>query len=115
MSERHACRLLGQWRGTQRYEPMDRSDEDELTRAVIETGEAVRTLWLSANHSAAAEWRLASRQRAGTANLAAGRAKSAAKTKAKKTVMVERRFLRAAQAGATQPGVELRLCEREDS
>ena len=36
ISERHSCRLLGQWRGTQRYEPMDRPDEDELTRAVIE-------------------------------------------------------------------------------
>ena len=36
ISERHGCRLLGQWRGTQRYEPMDRPDEDELTRAVLE-------------------------------------------------------------------------------
>ena len=35
MSERHACRLLGQWRGTQRYEPIQRSDEDALTRAMI--------------------------------------------------------------------------------
>ena len=35
MSERHACRLLGQWRGTQRYEPIQRSDEDALTRAII--------------------------------------------------------------------------------
>jgi transposase InsO family protein len=35
MSERHACRLLGQWRGTQRYEPMIRTDEDALTRAII--------------------------------------------------------------------------------
>ena len=35
LSERHACRLLGQWRGTQRYEPMDRPEEDELTQAVI--------------------------------------------------------------------------------
>jgi len=35
MSERHACRLLGQWRGTQRYEPIQRADEDELTAAVI--------------------------------------------------------------------------------
>ena len=34
MSERHACRLLGQWRGTQRYES-PRTDEDELTAAVI--------------------------------------------------------------------------------
>ena len=35
MSERHACRLLGQWRGTQRYSPIPRSDEDALTRAII--------------------------------------------------------------------------------
>ena len=35
LSERHACRLLGQWRGTQRYESMQRPDEDELTAAVI--------------------------------------------------------------------------------
>ena len=36
MSERHACRLLGQSRGTQRYEVLYRSDEDALTRAIIE-------------------------------------------------------------------------------
>jgi hypothetical protein len=35
LSERHACRLLGQWRGTQRYAPIFRSDEDALTRAII--------------------------------------------------------------------------------
>lgn len=35
MSERHACRLLGQWRGTQRYESIPRPDEDELPAAVI--------------------------------------------------------------------------------
>ena len=35
MSERHACRLLGQWRGTQRYVPIQRTDEDALTRAII--------------------------------------------------------------------------------
>ena len=35
MSERYACRLLGQWRGTQRYEPNPRLDEEKLTRAVI--------------------------------------------------------------------------------
>jgi hypothetical protein len=36
VSERHACRLLGQWRGTQRYEVIRRTDEDALTRAIIE-------------------------------------------------------------------------------
>jgi len=35
LSERHACQLLGQWRGTQRYLPMQRTDEDALTRAII--------------------------------------------------------------------------------
>ncbi len=35
VSERNACRLLGQWRGTQRYEPIQRIDEDALTRAII--------------------------------------------------------------------------------
>ena len=36
MSERHACRLLGQWRGTQRYILTQRADEDGLTKAIIE-------------------------------------------------------------------------------
>jgi len=35
MSERHACRLLGQWGGTQRYEPPQRIDEEALTRAIV--------------------------------------------------------------------------------
>ena len=35
LSERHACRLLGPWRGTQRYPPIHRLDEDDLTRAVV--------------------------------------------------------------------------------
>ena len=35
LSERHACRLLGQGRGTQRYGPIRRRDEDALTRAII--------------------------------------------------------------------------------
>ena len=35
MSERHGCRLLGQWRGTQRYEPNPVLDEDALTRAIV--------------------------------------------------------------------------------
>jgi putative transposase len=34
-SERHACRLVHQPRGTQRYQPTRRNDEDALTRAII--------------------------------------------------------------------------------
>lgn len=35
LSERHACRLVGQPRGTQRYLPTQRDDEDQLTNAII--------------------------------------------------------------------------------
>ena len=35
MSERRACRVMRQWRGTQRYLPLRRTDEDELTQAIL--------------------------------------------------------------------------------
>jgi len=35
MSERRACRLVNQPRGTQRYQPTQREDEDRLTQAII--------------------------------------------------------------------------------
>jgi transposase InsO family protein len=35
VSERRACRILKQWRCTQRYQPTVRSDEDALTEAII--------------------------------------------------------------------------------
>jgi putative transposase len=34
-SERHACQLVQQPRGTERYQPTQRNDEDALTRAII--------------------------------------------------------------------------------
>jgi putative transposase len=40
LSERRACRLLGQWRGTQRYRVMQREEEDELTRAILQLASA---------------------------------------------------------------------------
>ena len=36
ISERRACQLVNQPRGTQRYQPIQRDDEDSLTRAIIE-------------------------------------------------------------------------------
>ncbi|HEX9109992.1 MAG TPA: IS3 family transposase [Terriglobales bacterium] len=36
LSERRACRLLGQWRGTQRYSTIPRDEEDALTRAIVQ-------------------------------------------------------------------------------
>jgi transposase InsO family protein len=35
LSERHACRLVSQPRGTRRYKPTLRADEDALTQAII--------------------------------------------------------------------------------
>jgi hypothetical protein len=35
LSERHACRIVSQPRGTQRYVPTFRADEDALTRAIV--------------------------------------------------------------------------------
>ena len=35
ISERHVCRLLFQWRGTQRYQATARNDEDALTKAIV--------------------------------------------------------------------------------
>jgi putative transposase len=35
VSERQACRVLNQWRETQRYLPMHRTDEDALTQNII--------------------------------------------------------------------------------
>ena len=36
MSERRACRLVNQPRGTQRYQLTQREDEDALTQAIVE-------------------------------------------------------------------------------
>jgi putative transposase len=35
LSERHACRLVKQWRGTQRYLTIQRVDEEALARTII--------------------------------------------------------------------------------
>ena len=35
LSERQACRLVSQPRGTQRYQPTQRQDEDQLTQAIV--------------------------------------------------------------------------------
>ena len=35
LSERRACRIVSQPRGTQRYAPTVRADEDALTRAIV--------------------------------------------------------------------------------
>ena len=57
---------------------------------------------------------MASGQGPGGADLAAGRAESAAKTEAAKALVVERRVVREAAAGAAETRLELRFCKRDD-
>jgi len=86
LSERHACRLVKQWRGTQRYLPIQRVDEDALTRAIIT---------LASNYGRygyrriTALLRMAGRQGSGTAHLAARGAESARKTKGAEKALAE--------------------------
>ena len=37
-SEQRSCRGVKQWRGTQRYLPLRRTDEDQLTQAILAVG-----------------------------------------------------------------------------
>ena len=115
LSERHACRLLGQWRGTQRYLPILRTRRGCADAGDHHAGQRVRPLWLSADHGAAARGGLAGGQGPGAADLAAGRAESAAETEAARTVVAERWLVRAAAAGAGESCLELRLRQRHDA
>lgn len=54
ISERWVCRLLFQWRGTQRYQTAVRNDEDAFTKATNRAGERLRPLRLLPGHLAAA-------------------------------------------------------------
>jgi hypothetical protein len=37
-SEQRSCRVVRQWRGTQRYLPLRRTDEDQLAQAILTAG-----------------------------------------------------------------------------
>jgi len=58
VSERKACRLVGQPRGTQRYLPTQATDEDALTRAIVAlaaTAGAIRHTAAACRHRVHAE------------------------------------------------------------
>ena len=115
MSERRACRLVNQPRGTQRYQLTQREDEDATDPGHRGVGQPVWTLRLSPDHGAAAAGRLAGGQGPGRAHLASRRAEGSAEAEAARTAVAQRWIVRAAAAGAHQPCVELRLREREDT
>ena len=58
VSERHACQLVHQPRGTQRYQPTQRNDEDALTRAIIALANQYGRYGCPSHHDPAARGRL---------------------------------------------------------
>ena len=115
MSERRACQLVNQPRGTQRYQPTQREDEDALTQAIIElasqygrygyrriTALLKREGWQVGKDRVERIWR-----REGL--------KVPQKQKPRGRLVVERWIVRSAAAGARQPCMELRLRERQDA
>ena len=109
LSERHACRLLRPWRGDTTIGADSSGGRGCSDPSDHCPGSEVRAIWLPEDRGTAAGCRLASGQGSGAADLAAGGAESAAKTKAAKTAVAERRFLCTTEAGATEPRLELRL------
>jgi len=115
VSERHACRLLGQWRGTQRYEVIYRTDEDALTREIVALASEygrygyrrITALlrdrgWHAGKDRVQRIWR-----REGL--------KVPQRTKAARQIVVERRIVPSLAAGTSESCVELRFRERHDA
>ena len=115
VSERHACRLLGQWRRTQRYAAIQRIDEDALTEAIVAlaseygrygyrriTALLQRAGWQVGKDRVQRIWR-----REGL--------KVPQKQRPRRTVVAERWVVRAAATRAGESCVELRLRERDDA
>ena len=112
MSERWACRVVKQPRGTQRYRPTQREDEDRLTQAIVVlvgqygrygyrriTALLVHAGWKVGKDRVERIWR-----REG--------AEGSQEAEATRPSVAQRWIMRATATGAPQPRVELRLRER---
>ena len=100
MSERHACQLVKQPRGTQRYQPTQREDEDALTRAIIALASQYGRYGYRRITVEVANGRLENRQGPGGEDLASRRAEGAAEAEATGPPVAQRRFVCTAAAGA---------------
>jgi transposase InsO family protein len=129
MTERRACRLANQPRGTQRYRAIRREDEDALTQAIIELASqygryGYRRITALLKR---AGWRVGKDRveristpttktcRRGPRYLASRGAEGSAEAEATWTTVAQRRLVCAAQAHACEPCMELRLRERTDT
>src|SRR5207248_4013754 len=115
VSERRACQVVRQWRGTQRYQPLRRTDEDELTQTILALAtkygrygyRRITVLLRNAGWQVGKDrvqriWR-----REGL--------KVPQKTAATRTVVAARWFVYPATTGASESRVELRFCESNDA
>jgi len=111
---------VNQPRGTQRYQPTQREDEDRLTQAIISLASQYgrygyrrimallqRAGWQVGKDRVERIWRRWVREKR--------RAKGTAEAEAAWEVVAQRWVVRAAPAGAQEPCVELRLRQREDA
>jgi hypothetical protein len=115
-SKRHACQLVHQPHGTQRYQPTQRDDEDALTRAIIALASqygryeyrriTIKLQEMGWNVSKDRVERISTPRTKtsprGPRHLATRRAEGAAEAEATRPIMAQRRFLRAAAAGAAE-------------
>ena len=104
VSERRACRVLGQHRSTQRKIPRGRPDEDVLTRAIIalatEYGRyGYRRVW---GLLAMQGWQVSDRT-----DLEARGAKSSPETTQTRAALAERRIVHPSPAMLASPCLEL--------
>jgi transposase InsO family protein len=128
MTERRACRLANQPRGTQRYRAIRREDEDALTQAIIQLASeygryGYRRITALLKR---AGWRVGkdrveriSTPRTktcprGPRYLASRGAESSTEAEAARQAVAQRWLVCAAQTDASQPRVELRLRQRAD-
>ena len=115
MTERRACRLANQPRGTQRYRAIRREDEDALTQAIVQlasqygrygyrriTALLKRAGWRVGKDRVERIWR-----REGL--------KVPQKQKPARSAVAQRWVVRAVKTGAAEPCVELRLRQRTDA
>jgi hypothetical protein len=98
MSERRACRLVNQPRGTPRYQLTQREDEDALTEAIVELASQYGRYGY--RRITALLKRLAGWQGPGGAHLASRRAEGSAEAEAARAAVVQRRIVRAANRRA---------------
>src|ERR1700680_2307686 len=115
VSERRACRVVKQWRGTQRYLPLRCTDEDQLTQAILALAAKYgrygyrRITVLLRN----AGWQ--GGKGSSAADLATRRAEGAAETAGARANVARGWFVHSAATGAGESCVELRLCESDDA